>query len=76
MTLDGDKTSAMDTLYESAPKRLCSHPLPPENPPATTQQFLKPRLVSVLAAILAESDNLDFPKRKKTVKLSAPNKYE
>lgn len=58
MTRDGDRTSAKDKLYESVPSRLCSQPLPPENPSATIQQLLKPRFVSVLATIFAESEYL------------------
>lgn len=56
MILDGEITSAKEKLYESVPKRLCSHPLFPENPSATIQVFLKPRLVSALATNLPESE--------------------
>lgn len=56
MTLDGERTSANEKLYESDPSRLCSQPLLPENPSATIQQFLNPRLVSTLATIFAESE--------------------
>jgi hypothetical protein len=59
MTRDGERTSAKERLYDSVPNRLCNHPLLPENPSATTQQFLKPRLVSALATILAESEYLN-----------------
>lgn len=55
MILEGDRTSANEKLYESVPNLLCNHPLLPENPSATIQLFLKPRLVSVLATIFAES---------------------
>jgi hypothetical protein len=58
MIRDGERTSAKEKLYESAPNRLCNHPLLPEKPSATTQQFLKPRLVSTLATIFAESEYL------------------
>jgi hypothetical protein len=62
MTLDGEITSAKENLYVSVPNRLCNHPLLPENPSATTQQFLKPRLVSALATIFAESEYLNYVK--------------
>lgn len=55
ITREGERTSAKEKLYESAPNRLCSHPFLPEKPSATIQQFLNPRLVSVLATIFAES---------------------
>lgn len=55
ISLAGDTTSTKEKLYVSVPSRLCSHPLLPENPSATTQQFLKPRLVNVFATIFAES---------------------
>lgn len=62
MTRDGDTISAKDKLYESVPNRLCNHPLPPENPSATIQQFVNPRLVSALATIFAESEYLHILK--------------
>lgn len=58
MILDGESTCGNDKLYESVPKRLCNHPLLPENPSVTIQQFLKPSLVNALATILAESEYL------------------
>lgn len=58
MILDGERTSTTEKLYESVPKRLCNHPLFPENPSATVQVFLKPRFVSALATSLAESEYL------------------
>lgn len=63
MTLDGDKISAKEKLYESVPSRLCNHPLPPEKPSVMIQQFLKPKLVSDLATVLAESEYLKSFKR-------------
>lgn len=54
-TLEGDKTSTNEKLYVSVPSRLCNQPFPPENPSATTQQLLKPRLANVLATVFAES---------------------
>lgn len=62
MIRDGERTSAKEKLYESVPSRLCNHPLLPENPSATTQQFLKPRFVSALATIFAESQLLNISK--------------
>lgn len=55
ITRDGDRTRENDTLYESVPNRLCNHPLPPEKPSATIQQFWNPSSVKHLATILAES---------------------
>ena len=55
ITWDGDRTSTKEKLYVSVPSRLCSHPLLPENPSATTEQLLKPKLVNVFATIFAES---------------------
>lgn len=60
MTRDGDTISANDKLYESVPKRLCNHPLLPEKPSATTQVFLNPSFVKVLATVLAESEYLNM----------------
>ena len=56
ISLDGEITSTKGKLYESVPKRLCNHPLLPENPSATVQQFVKPRLVSALATVFAASE--------------------
>lgn len=63
MTLDGDKISAKEKLYESVPSRLCNHPLPPEKPSVMIQQLLKPKLVSDLATVLAESEYLKINNR-------------
>ena len=62
MTRDGEMTSAKEKLYVSVPNRLCNHPLLPENPSTTVQQFLKPRLVSALATNFAESEYLNMLK--------------
>ena len=62
MTRDGEMTSTKEKLYESVPNRLCNHPLLPENPSATIQLFLKPRLVSALATNFAESAYLNMLK--------------
>lgn len=61
ITRDGVTTSTTDRLYESVPSRLCAHPFLPEKPPAMTQQFLNPTLLSVFATIFELSQYLQAP---------------